>query len=184
MSKFRLVLGACCLFALGGCLHREVPPDTAVMPAGALGTNGDIDIRALDVAAFDFAHAIVGNPAKAATAIACLDYLGGELNSNPRWIDMDTLTRSQMLDWRKTMRAQIGISATASSQMVVNTMLALAQAYQENDTARVQTLLASPIFTVPPNVVADRLGDIPYNASLNATTTRADAVLNNINFNG
>lgn len=172
------------VLALSGCLHRDLPPDTAVMPPGALGTNGDVDVRALDIAAFDFAHAIKGNPSKAATAVAALDYLGGELNSSPRWIDMDALTRLEMLDWRKQMRAQLGINATASAQSVVNTMLGLAQAYQTHDTASVQRLLASPIFTVPPTVVADRLNDIPYNANLNAVTTRADAVLNDLNFNG
>ena len=184
MGKRLASLAAFSCLAFSGCLHRDLPPDTAVMPPGALGTNGDIDIRALDIAAFDFAHAIKGNPSKAATAVAALDYLGGELNSSPRWIDMDSLTRLEMLDWRKQMRAQLGISATAPAQAVVNTMLGLAQAYQAQDTARVQHLLASPIFTVPPNVVADRLNDIPYNANLNAVTTRADGVLNDLNFDG
>ncbi|MCB8880161.1 hypothetical protein ACELLULO517_07945 [Acidisoma cellulosilytica] len=184
MRKRLATFAAVSLLALAGCLHRDLPPDTAVMPAGALGTNGDIDIRALDIAAFDFAHAITGNPGKAATAIAALDYLGGELNSSPRWIDMDSLTRLQMLDWRTKMRAQVGISPTAPAQAVLNTMLALGQAYQANDQAAVQHLLASPIFTIPPDQVADRLGNIPYNASLNAVTTRADSVLDDVNFSG
>ena len=36
----------------------EILPDTATMPNGALNTNGVIDLRSLDVAADDFAHAI------------------------------------------------------------------------------------------------------------------------------
>jgi hypothetical protein len=167
--------------ALAGCAHRDLPPDTAVMSPAALGTNGDVDVRALDIAAFDFAHAIVGDPARAAIAIATLDYMGGELNSSPRWIDMDPLTRLQMLDWRKKMRAQIGISETAPAQAVVDTMLGLGQAYRTNDQAAVQKLLASPIFIVPPSVVAERLNNVPYNASLNNVTTRADGLLGGIN---
>ncbi len=168
--------------ALAACaIHPTAPPDTAVMPGAALGTNGDVDVRALDIAAFDFAHAIVGDPAKAALAIACLDYMGGELNSSPRWIGVDPLTRLQMLDWRKQMRVEIGISATASSQSVVDTMLALAQAYRSNDQAAVQKLLAGPIFTVPPSVVAERLSNVPYNPSLNGVTARADGIVGGMN---
>ncbi|MCB8876645.1 hypothetical protein [Acidisoma silvae] len=180
MHQRLTTLAACGLLALGGCLHRDLPPDTAVMPPGALGTNGDIDTRALDIASFDFTRAIIGNPAKAATAIAALDYMGGELNSSPRWIDVDALTRLEMLDWRKRMRAQVGISETAPAQAVLDTMLGLAQAYQANDQAAVQRLLASPIFTIPPDQVAARLNDIPYNANLNAVTTQADSVLDDI----
>ncbi|HTI02860.1 MAG TPA: hypothetical protein VL752_18075 [Acidisoma sp.] len=174
MKRFCLTLAACGLLALSGCLHYDAPPDTAQLPPGAFHTNGDQDVAALDAAALGFAHAIIGNPGKAAYAIAALDYLGGELNSSPRWVGMDSLTRLEILDWRKKMRAEVGISATASSQDVVDTMLALSEAYRTNDSASVAHLLASPIFTVPPNQVADRLGNIPYNANLNATTMRAD----------
>lgn len=180
MHKRLTALAACGLLTLSGCLHRELPPDTAVMPPGALGTNGDIDTRALDIAAFDFTRAINGNPGKAATAIAALDYMGGALNSSPRWIDMDALTRLEMLDWRQKMRAEVGIAANAPAQAVVDTMLGLAQAYQVNDQAAVQRLLASPIFTIPPGQVAARLNHIPYSANLNAVTTRADAVLDDV----
>lgn len=159
---------------LSGCLKYEAPPDTARLPPGAFHSNGDQDVAALDAAALGFAHAITGHPGRAAYAIAALDYLGGELNSNPRWVDMDALTRLEMLDWRKRMRAEVGISATASSQTVVDTMLALSDAYRTQNQAAVRQLLANPIFTVPPGQVADRLGNIPYSANLNAVTMRAD----------
>lgn len=173
-----------CLLGLSGCLHYEKPPDTAMLPAGAFHTNGDQDVAALDTAAIGFAHAIRGNPAKAAYSIAALDYLGGELNRNPRWIDMDPLTRQEMLDWREKMRAEVGISQAASSQAVVETLLALARAYGSGDAASAQRLLAEPIFTLPPDQVAARLSDIPYSAALNRVTMTADNFIGNYNFTG
>lgn len=182
MKPYRLMAAASLLLGLAGCLHYEAPPDTAQLPPGAFGTNGDQDVAALDAAALGFAHAIIGNPAKAAYSVAALDYLGGELNSNPRWIDMDPLVRLQMLDWRKKMRAELGISPTAASQSVVTTMLGLAAAYRAGDQPAVTRLLASPIFTVPPATVAARLNDIPYAANLNATTMSADNAIMTPNF--
>jgi len=182
MRRLGLVVGAFGLLALSGCLKYQPPPDTAQLPPGAFHTNGDQDVAALDAAALGFAHAITGNPGRAAYAIAALDYLGGELNSNPRWVGMDALTRLEMLDWRKKMRAEVGISATAPSQSVVDTMLALAQAYRAQNQAAVTHLLANPIFTVPPNQVADRLGNIPYSANLNAVTAQADNSIISPNF--
>jgi hypothetical protein len=184
MDSFRLLLLATTLAGLGACANVAPPPSTAVMPPGALGTNGDVDVRALDIAAFDFAHEIRNNPGKAAEAIAALDYMGGELNTNPRWIGMDPLTRLQMLQARETLRSFVGISQTASSQDVVDTMLALNQAYQAGDEAAVQRLLASPIFILPPAAVEAHLNDIPRMPAINNVTTRADGLLGDINVPG
>jgi hypothetical protein len=159
---------------LAACASESLP-DTATMPDGALNTNGDIDLRSLDIAAYDFAHTIKGDPARAADAIAALDYLGGELNTSPRWIIMPSLARAQMLQSREILRQFVGISPTASSQAVVDTMLALAQAYRTGDQTEVQRLLGTPIFTAPPAEVAARLNDVPLMPVVNAATTRADA---------
>jgi hypothetical protein len=153
----------------------ETLPDTATMPFGALNTNGDIDVRSLDVAAYDFAHRIKGDPAQAADAIAALDYMGGKLNTSPRWTIMPSLYRAQMLQAREIMRQFVGISPTAPAQGVVNTMLALAQAYRAQDQNEVQRLLASPIFDVPPAEVEARLNDIPVIPEVNNATQGADA---------
>jgi hypothetical protein len=146
------------------------------MPAGALGTNGDIDQRSLDIAAYSFGH-VIRNPAEAADAIAALDYMGGELNTSPRWIGMDPLTRAQMLQARETLRSYIGISQSAPSQAVVDTMLALAPAFRAGDTAAIQQLLSNPIFIVPPAEVQAHLSYIPLMPAINNVTTRADSIL-------
>jgi hypothetical protein len=174
MKHASFLLCAALLATLTGCALETSIPDTATMPAGALGTNGDIDVRSLNVAAFDFGQPLRGQPARAADGIAALDYMGGKLNTAPRWADMSPLYRDQMLQAREIMRRYIGISQSASSQAVVDTMLALAAAYRANDQAAIQRLLANPIFSVPPTVVAARLANIPRMPIVNAATTHAD----------
>jgi hypothetical protein len=170
----RHLLAVAIVMTMAACAS-ETLPDTATMPNGALNTNGDIDLRSLDVARYDFAHAIKGDPARAAEAIAAVDYMGGKLNTSPRWVIMPSLYRAQMLQSREILRQFVGISPTAPSQAVVDTMLALAQAYRTQNQAEVQQLLGAPIFTVPPTEVATRLNDVPLMPLVNSATTGADA---------
>jgi hypothetical protein len=172
MKRSRLAFSAVLFLGLASCGAHIRNPDTAVMPNGALGSNGDPDVRALNVAAYDFAHKIT-DPAVGADAIASLDYLGGILNTSPRWNTTPAIIRLQMLKSRKMLRAYVGISETAPSQAVVNTMLALAPALRANDQAKVQQLLASPIFTAPPATVVANLGNIPVMPVVNNATTIA-----------
>jgi hypothetical protein len=181
MKTLRLILLAATLGGFAACSHVDPAPSTAVMPPGALGTNGDIDVRSLDIAAYSFGQVMRNNPAEATDAIAALDYMGGQLNTSPRWIGMDPLTRAQMLQARETLRAFVGISQAAPSQAVVDTMLALSQAYRSGDTAAVQRLLANPIFILPPAEVQAHLDYIPLMPAINNVTTRADGVLPGFN---
>ncbi|WP_284945474.1 hypothetical protein [Acidisoma cladoniae] len=175
MNRSGLVLSAALMAGLAACAIATPPPSVAIMPPGALGTNGDIDTRSLDVAAYDFAHHMQNDPARAADAVAALDYMGGQLNVSPRWMTMmPALFRLQMLQSRESLRQYVGINAAAPSQTVVDTMLALAQAYRAGDQAGVMRLLATPIFTVPPAEVQSRLSDIPVMPTVNNATTHAD----------
>jgi hypothetical protein len=153
MRRIALLIGAADVYRL---------PSTAVMPAGALNTNGDIDVRSLDVAAYGFGHydELKGDPALAASTVAALDYMGGQLNTSPRWVDMPGLFRLQMLQSRDIVRGVLGISPTA--------------AYASDDQTQVNKLLSSPIFSVPPDEAAERLADIPYLPVVNNATTHAD----------
>jgi hypothetical protein len=181
MNHLRLTLLAASAALLAACAHVDPAPSTAVMPPGALGSNGDPDTRALDVAAFTFGQTLKNKPAEAADGIAALDYMGGQLNTSPRWIGMDPLTRAQMLQARETLRGFVGISQAAPSQAVVDTMLNLAQAYRAGDEAAVQQLLANPIFILPPAEVQAHLDYIPRMPAINNVTTRADGVLPGFN---
>jgi hypothetical protein len=178
MKRLAVLVGAAAIAMLAGCsadVYRL--PSTAVMPAGALNTNGDIDVRSLDVASYGFGHSdeMKGNPALAASTVAALDYMGGQLNTSPRWVSMPGLFRLQMLQSRDIVRGDLGISSAVPSQDVVDTMLALSAAYSAGNQAEVNKLLSSPIFSVPPDQAAERLADIPYNAVVNNATTHADA---------
>jgi hypothetical protein len=180
MKRIAVLLGALAVVvvALAGCSEDVYRlPSTAVMPPGALNTNGDVDVRSLDVAAYGFGHydELKGNPALAATTVAALDYMGGQLNTAPRWVNMPGLFRLQMLQSRNIVRGVLGISPTVPSQDVVDTMLALSAAYSSGDQTEVNKLLSSPIFSVPPEQAAERLADIPYLPVVNNATSHADA---------
>lgn len=178
MKRFGLSLALASSLALAACASAtDSLPSTAVMPPGALHTNGDIDVRALNVAANDFGHwrAMQGDPARAADAVAALDYMGGELNTAPRWVAMPSIFRLNMLRSREAVRAQLGISNEVPSQAVVDTMLGLSNAYRAGDEAQVAKLLASPIFSLPPAQTAQRLGDLPYMAAVANATSHAAA---------
>ena len=178
MRRIALLVGAAALALVAGCsddVYRL--PSTAVMPAGALNTNGDIDVRSLDIASYGFGHydEMKGNPAMAANTVAALDYMGGQLNTSPRWVGMPALFRLQMLQSRDIVRGVLGISPTVPSQDVVSTMLALSSAYSAGDQTEVNKLLSSPIFSVPPDQAAERLAAIPYLPVVNNATSHADA---------
>lgn len=158
---------------LAACAYAEPLPSTAVLQPEALQTNGDVDIRAINLVAYGFAHYrdLQADPATAAETVAALDYLGGQLNTSPRWINIPSLFRLQMLDARNTVRGLIGISPQAPSQAVVDTLIGLAGAYRAGNQAQVNQLLASSIFSVPPAEVAQRLVSIPYLAGVNNAAT-------------
>lgn len=177
MKRIAVLAGAAAISLLAACSQSAYRlPSTAVMPPGALHTNGDPDVRALNIAAYGFAHyrEMNANPAMATETIAALDYMGGQLNTSPRWVSMPSLFRLQMLQSRDIVRGLLSISPQTPSQDVVNTMLALSAAYQANDQPQINKLLASSIFTVPPAEVAQRLTNLPYLPVVNNATTHAD----------
>lgn len=171
----KLVLGMTGLMVSGlvacGPVKPSHVPDT--LAYGAFGTNGDEDVQALDIATYNLSRPI-HRPMKAAEAMAALEFIAQEFKSNPRWADLDPLTRKEIEDARRTVRSELGIAPTAASQDVVNTMLALSAALQAKDQAQIQQLLNNPIFTLPPDQILQRLSNVPYNAQINAATTSAD----------
>ena len=162
---------------LGACAVQPLPSTAVIQPA-ALQTNGDVDVRAINLTAYGFAHyrEMQGNPALAAETVAALDYLGGQLNTSPRWVTtIPSLFRLQMLQSRNIVRGLLGISPDVPSQAVVDTMVGLEYAYRAGDQAAVNKLLANPIFSVPPAEVAQRLANLPYLPSVNNAATHVAA---------
>lgn len=102
-----------------------------------------------------------GNPARGARTVATEDWLAGQT----------TLTNSfgsyapgNEWDWaqlRTEVRAAIGVSPQASSQELVDRMLATYKALKAGDKAAAMTQLSSPIFTLGPDRTLAMLSNLP-----------------------
>jgi hypothetical protein len=163
------LLSACS--AIGGA------PDSAVLPPGAFGTAPDQDQAALDLAEYVFAdpNRTYGQPAEAARAAAAIDYLGGAFSTNPRWAFLPVGIKDDMLQARAELRQTLGIAPDASSQTVVDALLAAANALTAHDEARAAADLRTPVFTLPTQQTLQRLGNMPYVRGANVATREASS---------
>ena len=129
-----------------GCrLLARPPPDTAALPFAAFGTM-DNDVAAANQAAWAFAapERTANNPVDAARAAAAIDYLAGELASNPRWLMISPLTKQEMVQARIDVRQALGIVPNVPSQVVVNALLRFASEWQAGNQAGAIQALAAP----------------------------------------
>jgi hypothetical protein len=150
------------------------PPSTAQLSPGTFGLF-DNDVAAINLASSAFASPsrTRNNPADAARACAAIDYLAGELSSNPRWITVSPLTRQEMLRARADMRRVLGIAPDAPSQAVVDALLQFAAAWQAaNQQAALQALAVSG-FTLPPPQTLLVLTNLPEIRSANIASIDA-----------
>src|SRR5271166_4126929 len=141
-----------CVALLSGCALATPPPDTARVPAGAFGGFTDPDTAAMNLAQWAWADPsrTRNDPVDGARAVAAVDYLGGELTTGPRWVYMDPIIPVQMQQARAALRKIVGIAPNASSQAVVNSLLAFAGAYDAGNRPAALAALAAPIYLHPP----------------------------------
>jgi hypothetical protein len=149
---------------------------TPFLPPGVYGTYQDNDIGAINQSAWAFASPANtrGNPAEAAKAVVALEYLAGELRENPRWIGMDAAVKLHMGRARDELRQILGIRPDAPPQIVVNTLLALGLDLQTGNQPAAMQVLASPLFTQPPERTLLLLSNLPYVQEANLATSRAE----------
>jgi len=173
----RLGVMLCCL-TIVACAAQP-PPATASVPPGTFGFL-DNDVPAANQAAWAFAvpARIKDDPATAARAAAAVDYLAGELSSNPRWLMVSPLTKQEMLQARVDVRRVLGIRPDAPSQLVVNTLLAFAGFWSVGNQPAAMQVLASPVFTLPPQHTLQTLSNMPYVQSANIATMDAANQMN------
>lgn len=166
------VLATC--VALSACAYAVVP-DTARLAPGQLGSNGDPDVAAIQLAQYAFADPsrTYGRPIDAARAAASLEYAAGQFYTSPRWQNISVLTKEQLLQGRKEMRAALGVAPNASSQAVVDQLIAAANAMVAQDRAAAIGLLGGPVFTAPGEAVLARLSNMPYLQMANVSTMKA-----------
>ena len=102
-----------------------------------------------------------------------IDYLAGELSSNPRWIMVSPLTKQEMLRARVDVRQVLGIAPNAPSQFVVETLLQFAWLWQAGNQPAAMQALAAPGFTLPPQQTLQVLTNLPYVRSANIASIDA-----------
>jgi hypothetical protein len=169
----RLIALLACL-TLSACAAATPPPDTAQLPFGTFGLL-DNDVGAANLASWAFA-----SPARtrndsvdAARACAAVDFLAGELSSNPRWVTLSPLTKQEMLQARADVRHVLGIAPNAPSQAVVNALLQFASAWQAGDRQTAMRALGSPVFTVPSQQTLQILNNLPAIQTANVASIDA-----------
>ncbi len=172
----RLLLIATCLLpaACADGLHPFVP-DTARMPPGALGSGLDPDVTAVQLAQWAFADSgrTYGRPIEAARAAASMDYIAGQLYTSPRWSNISALTKEQLLEGRREVRAALGVVPGTSSQAVVDHLTTAGNALAAGDQTAAIAQLGSPVFSEPGDQVLQRLTNMPYLHMANVSTMRA-----------
>jgi hypothetical protein len=148
--------------AIAACAVQP-PPDTASLPFGAFGTL-DNDVAAANQASWAFAvpARTLNDPVDAAMAAAAVDYLGGELSSNPRWVTLSPLTKLEMLQARADVRRVLGIAPDAPSQFVVEALLQFAWLWQMGNRPAAMEVIATPVFTLAPQQTLQVLSNMPY----------------------
>lgn len=144
-------------FLATGCAGQRV--DSAVMPQGVY-TGSDVDREALDEAT----QSLGLNATRPVTvqalarSIADVDYIAGAYNTHARWLGIDGTAQQGVLIARNELRDAIGISQLASSQSVVNALIAVSRADTES---AMQVALANPVFALGANETGSRLRNLP-----------------------
>jgi hypothetical protein len=159
---------------LAGCAAITPPPDTAQLPFGTFGSM-DNDMGAANLASWALAlpERTRNDPVDAARACAAIDYLAGELSSNPRWIALSPLTKMEMLQARVDVRKVLGIVPNARSQNVADSLLRFAAAWQAGDQPAALQVLGAPVFTLPPQQTLGILTNLPAIQSANVASIDA-----------
>jgi len=181
-TGFRAHRIATLCLAVAGCGYQTPLPDTALAPPGAFGSNGDEDIAAVNLASWAFSSSrnTCNHPIEAARSIAAVDYLAGELNSNPRWIGISPLVQMEMLQARAQVRSVMGIAPNARSQLVVNSLSGYAAVLAATgNQAQAAPYLANPAFTLGPLPTEAKLENLPFMSLTNIATQRAAASVGN-----
>jgi hypothetical protein len=162
-------------FCLAACATLPATEQTPYLPAGVYGVYQDNDTGAINQASWAFASPANtrGNPVDAAKAIVALEYLSGELRENPRWIGIDSSVDVHIGRARDQLRQILGIRPDAPSQIVVNTLLALAWDLRVGNQEAVMRVLASPLFTRPPAQTLQILSNLPFVPEANVATAQA-----------
>ncbi len=149
--------------SLAGCGLAVPPADTARLPPGVFGPS-DQDLPAALYAQYAFSDPArtYGNPVAGAEAVLAMDYLAGELNTSPRWANLDGLTQEELLLGRLETRKAVGIAFGAPSQLIVDSLVAARNALASGDSNAAEQALANPAFPAGGAQTIKALANLPY----------------------
>lgn len=176
----KTAIAICLMLGLVGCgAYPHVVADQAQLPAGALGGGLDPDVTAANLAQYAFADSgrIYGRPVDAVRAAISLEYLAGAINNSPRWANVSALTKDQLLQGRTELRAALGVAPAATSQQVVDTLVAAETALLANDPAAAARSLAASIYPAGGEKTLAVLNNLPYLRMANVATMQLQTQL-------
>lgn len=161
--------------SLAGC-GAVTMPDAAVMPRTAGGTPELSDQGAIQTASYALGSPsrTAGQPGEAARALASIDFLAGELYSNPHWVAFPVITKQRMLQARIEVRQVLAVAPGTSSQVVVDQLLRAANAFEGHDIAAALSALPASVFTLGPDRTAALLANLPYLQQANVAAQAAN----------
>lgn len=139
----------------------ETPAPTMQGAAPEGGVTADPISAARQHAAEFFRAPQAGQPAKAARAIADLEFLAGAVPADPRWQTAGAGALTQLTQARNEARRALAIPANAPAQAVIDGLMAAATALDANDRAGVTRALPRSVFTAGPDQTVGRLSQPP-----------------------
>ena len=180
---------AAAILAVAGCGATVVSTatiDRARMPQTAGGTPVLSPEGAIGYAAYTLGT--TGNgptvPANTALALGAVDFLAGDFYTNPRWTSIPAQDKIRMLQGRGELRRALAIAPGATSQQVVDGLIAASAAYGAQDPAGVSAALPRSVFTLGPDGTTRVLSNLPYLVSANVASQNASAFINSNCING
>jgi hypothetical protein len=176
MNRLWLALLLC--FSLVGCAYEAPLPSTGYLPVDAFGNSvigEDPAIAAMSAAtvAFAYPEKMRGRPTQMALAIASLDAMAGQFTTGGRWMAMDPIAKSEMLDARGKVRAILGVPEATQSQSLIDHLVATSHALGQDDQKAALAALSGPDFTKPPAQTLAILTNFPKVPDANYATMTA-----------
>ena len=182
MVGSRFAAAAALMLGLAGCANGVTTSevDRSVMPRTAGGTPVLSPEGAIGYAAYSLGHRSTtdGQPGNSALALAAVDYLAGDFYTDFRFTAIPAQDKILMMQGRGEVRQALGIAPGASSQQVVNGLVAASDAYHANDPARVAAALPPSVFTLGPDGTTRVLSNLPPLINANAGAQGAETFIN------
>ncbi len=163
------------LFLLAGCAAVPIGgPDTARLQPGQLGTGGDPDVTAVNLAQYAFANRPHLWPARRRGAGGRGDGLHrGRDEHQPALVQHLGGDAGQLLQAREEVRAALAVAPGAPSQAVVDRLAAAAGALAANDEKAALAQFGPAGVHGSARAGAGRLSNMPYLRMANVSTMRA-----------